>query len=152
MLKCFEADWSWISFIMFNFNWSNSDTRNFFLKNKVFSIISNFFNSISSNDFFRFRIAFRIIVQITFFWFADLILSNRNNFEFRFFSYHLTSKQFANRLFLLIKLSDAYVYFNRLLRLLIDLRIVSLMSLLCHSSFLIDKLSWNRIQLKIQLI
>ncbi len=70
---------------MFNFSWFDSNIHNFFLKNKVFLIISNFFSSISLNDFFRFRIASLIATHVTFFWFAVFILSNNDNSKFSSF-------------------------------------------------------------------
>jgi hypothetical protein len=81
MSECSDANWSWIFFMMFNFNWSDSNIHNFFLKNNVFSIISNFFNNISWKDFFLFWIAFRIVMHVEFFWLIVLTRSNRNNFK-----------------------------------------------------------------------
>jgi hypothetical protein len=84
MFECFQTNWSWTFLMMSNFNWSNFDIHNFFLKNKIFSIDSNFFRSISSKNFFLFRIASRIAIHVVFFWFVNLTLSNNDNFEFSF--------------------------------------------------------------------
>jgi hypothetical protein len=82
MFECFETNWLWTSLMISNFNWSNFDTHNFFLKNKIFSINSNFFKSISSKNFFLFRIASRIVIHVVSFWFVNLTLSNNDNSEF----------------------------------------------------------------------
>ncbi len=83
--KCFKTNASWTSCIMFNFNWFNSNIYNFFLKNKMFSNISNFFNNILLNGFFWFQIASRIIMHVVFFWFVVLTLSNNDKLIVEFF-------------------------------------------------------------------
>jgi hypothetical protein len=66
--------------------------------------------------------------------------------------YHFISVRFASSSYSKIKRSDACAYFDRLIHRLIDSQNVWSTNSSYHFSFLIDKLSWNRIQLKTQLI
>ncbi len=75
-------------FIMSNFNWFDSSTHNFFLKNKIFSINLNFLSNISSYDFLFSCKTFLILIHVQSSWLIVLTRSNRINFEFFFVSFN----------------------------------------------------------------
>jgi hypothetical protein len=111
-----------------------------------------------SSIIFRRRISFYSELQLEF-------LHTSNLFDWLFWldriktilnvlSYHSILVRFVNLLFRLIKLFNACVYFDYLSRYFRQIYSQNdeLTSSLYYSFFLIDKLSWNRIQLKIQFI